>query len=102
MKQQLGRMTYNTDRKAVVEKCLSYFQSGIGRMKYSINTKANLPIGSGVTEAACKIIVKQRLCQSGARWSKEKAGKIMLMRCLNHSGNRWNEFWEKRQSKLHH
>ena len=102
MRQQLKKMINKTTRKEVIEKCLSYFESGKGRMKYSANTNASLPIGSGVTEAACKVIVKQRLCHSGARWTKEKAGKIMLMRCLNYSGNRWNEFWKNRQENLHH
>lgn len=102
MKQHLAQMTYKTKRKEAIEKCLGYFESGQQRMKYHYNTKRNLPIGSGVTEAACKVIIKQRLCNSGARWTKEKAGKIMLMRCMNHSGGRWDRFWEERQGKLHH
>jgi hypothetical protein len=34
-------------------------------MDYAGRVAANEPIGSGVTEAACKVIVKQRLCGSG-------------------------------------
>lgn len=102
MKGHLKKMRNKTKRKEIVEKCTRYFASGLQRMKYHKNTKAHMPIGSGVTEAACKVIIKQRLCHSGARWSNEKAGKVMLMRCMNHSGNRWNKFWEERSENVHH
>ncbi|MEZ5329693.1 MAG: hypothetical protein R3F19_31990 [Verrucomicrobiales bacterium] len=39
------------------------------------NVKDKLSIGSGVTEAGCKVIIKQRLCQAGMRW-KEKAARV--------------------------
>jgi hypothetical protein len=46
-----------------VQSAITYFanQSGAGRMDYAARVAANEPIGSGVTEAACKVIVKQRL-----------------------------------------
>src|SRR3954465_602127 len=45
-----------------VQKAITYFanQSGAGRMGYAARVAAKEPIGSGVTEAACKVIVKQR------------------------------------------
>ena len=36
-------------------------------MKYSYSVQRNWPIGSGVTEAACKTLIKHRLCKSGSR-----------------------------------
>src|SRR3954469_494266 len=50
-----------------VQGAITYFenQSGAGRMDYAARVAVNEPIGSGVTEAACKVIVKQRLCGSG-------------------------------------
>ncbi len=42
------------------------------RMSYARNVEANIPIGSGVTEAACKMLVKQRLCNSGMRWKERR------------------------------
>jgi hypothetical protein len=52
-------------------------------MNYPEHTKAALPIGSDVTEAACKTLVKQRLCGSGMRWSKPPG--------------RWESYWQKIQ-----
>jgi len=40
-------------------------------MNYAMHTEKNLPIGSGVTEAACKTLVKQRLCGLGMRWKDQ-------------------------------
>ena len=59
-----------------VQRAIRYFanQSGAGRMDYSSRVAANEPIGSGVTEAACKVIVKQRLCGSGMKWSEGWCG----------------------------
>lgn len=46
-------------------------------MKYQQALKHNSPIGSGVTEAVCKTMVKQRLCGSGMRW-KSFSAKVLL------------------------
>ena len=46
-------------------------------MDYSTHIEKDLPIGSGVTEAACKTLVKQRLCGSGMRW-KNKGAKVIF------------------------
>ena len=67
-----------------VERAITYFanQSGAGRMDYSSRVAANEPIGSGVTEAACKVIVKQRLCGSGMKWSEDGAEVVLSLRAL--------------------
>src|SRR5437868_198747 len=54
-----------------------------------------IPIGSGVTEAACKTLVKQRLCCSGMRWTPEGAQIILSLRALALTETRWEQFWEK-------
>ncbi len=63
-------------------------------MDYASLVAQDLPIGSGVTEAACKIIVKQRLCQSGMKWRQKGASIILSLRTLERS-NRWEQFWGK-------
>lgn len=53
------------------------------------------PIGSGVTEAACKMLVKQRLCCSGMRWKKQGAKLVLILRSLVKTTGRWKGFWRK-------
>lgn len=96
MQAYLDDMKYATKRKKALTSVVSYFTSGYRKMQYYKNTINNLPIGSGVTEAACKVIVKQRMCKSGSRWSISSAEKVLIMKCMKYSGNRWNEFWSER------
>jgi len=56
---------------------------------------AGLPIGSGVTEAACKTLVKQRLCASGMRWKTKGAGIVLSLHALTQTTGRWTRFWQK-------
>jgi hypothetical protein len=80
-----------------VQRAITYFanQSGAGRMDYAARVSANEPIGSGVTEAACKVIVKQRLCGSGMKWTEEGAAVVLSLRALSYTADRWGQFWSK-------
>ena len=64
-------------------------------MDYPGFSADHLPIGSGVTEAACKTLVKQRLCASGMRWKNKGARVVLSLRALTHTTGRWAQFWEK-------
>jgi hypothetical protein len=68
-----------------VQRAITSFanRSGAGRMGYAGRVAANEPIGSGVTEAACKVIVKQRLCGSGMKWTEDGAAVVLGPRTLS-------------------
>jgi hypothetical protein len=80
-----------------VQRAITYFanQSEAGRMNYAARVTAKEPIGSGVTEAACKVIVKQRLCGSGMKWTEDGAAVVLSLRALSYTTERWNQFWSK-------
>jgi hypothetical protein len=80
-----------------VQRAITYFtnQSRAGRMDYAARVAQREPIGSGVTEAACKVIVKQRLCGSGMKWKESGAAAVLSLRCLNYTTGRWDQFWSK-------
>lgn len=59
-------------------------------MDYARYRRQGLPIGSGVTEAACKTVFTQRLKRSGMRWHKESGQVIVDLRVLHLSGI-WGE-----------
>jgi len=73
---------------------ITYFTNQSPRMDYAEYIKNKLPIGSGVTEAGCKTIIKQRLCRSGMRWKDRGASIVLALKCLVKS-ERWNNFWGK-------
>ncbi len=55
-------------------------------MDYACYRRQGLPIGSGVTEAACKTVFTQRLKRSGMRWGKEFGQVIVDLRVIYLSG----------------
>jgi len=84
--------------KAVAEdvaKTITYLENQRERMDYHLYRLMGLPIGSGVTEAACKCIAKQRLCGSGMRWQLEGAQEVLSLRAMIKSSGRWEQFWSK-------
>ncbi len=83
-------------RQEELESTCTYFKNNRrDRMDYASNITENLPIGSGVTEAACKTLVKQRLCGSGMRWKKQGARIVLSLRALVQTTNQWQAFWDK-------
>ncbi|MEZ5328275.1 MAG: hypothetical protein R3F19_24785 [Verrucomicrobiales bacterium] len=65
-----------------LEAAITYFENNLGRMNYASYRKSHLPIGSGVTEAACKTIVKQRMCGSGMKWKHSGANDVLTLRAV--------------------
>jgi hypothetical protein len=74
-----------------------FFGNNMRRMNYAGFHNRNLPVGSGVVEAACKSIVKARMCLSGMRWTKEGGETILSIRTVIKS-NRWDECWREYQA----
>lgn len=78
-----------------LQRALTYFKNQSSRMDYPGYLSQKLPIGSGVTEAACKVLVKQRLCGSGMRWKSKGAQIVLTLRALGQTAGRWEQFWNK-------
>ena len=79
-------------RRKKIQTELRYFRRNRDRMKYSAARADNLPIGSGVVEAACKTLVTQRMKRSGMRWLPDGGQAILTLRSLVQS-NRFDRGW---------
>ena len=82
----LSRRTLGAARMANFQKAYRYIQERTAYLKYHDYQSAHIPIGSGVTEAACKTVYTQRLKLSGMRWSAEGAQRILTLRTILLSG----------------
>lgn len=80
---------------AKLEKVKTYFKNHWHQMNYAEALDSHHPIGSGVTEAACKSLIKSRMCRSGMRWKKEGASMLLTLRALVCSTGVWEKFWKK-------
>ena len=78
-----------------LDAAITYFTNHKHQTHYAKHQGKNLPIGSGVTEAACKTLVKQRLCSSGMRWVERGAKIVLSLRALMLTKDRWEQFWGK-------
>ena len=85
---RLGKQT-----RKDLEAAITYFENNLRRMNYASYRKSHLPIGSGVTEAACKTIVKQRMCGSGMKWRQSGADDVLTLRTITQTDGSWELFW---------
>ncbi|HUY33785.1 MAG TPA: hypothetical protein VMV69_13635 [Pirellulales bacterium] len=58
----------------------AYLNEHSASMDYAAYRARGLPIGSGVTEAACKTVFTQRFKQSGMTWGVEHGQRILNLR----------------------
>jgi hypothetical protein len=79
-------------RKQALAVQQTFFGRNRHRMTYAGFRRRGLPIGSGPVEAACKTLVKTRMCRSGMRWTRQGGQRILDLRTYVKS-NRWNAFW---------
>ena len=96
--QELDKATPGNNRIASLEKLIkarTYFKNHWHQMIYPEARSRCLPIGSGVTEAACKSLVKQRMCRSGMRWKEQGASMLLTLRAIVCTPGQWDAFWSK-------
>ncbi len=86
------RSLINTKNTAIGSE-IKYLQHNRKRMNYFEYRQKNLPIGSGVVEAACKNLIGARLKKSGMSWTLEGGQHILGIRSLVLS-KRWDKFWD--------
>jgi hypothetical protein len=76
-----------------LRKLIGYFTNNRHRTDYPTYRRKGWDIGSGPTEAGCKII-GERLKGSGMRWVEDGAVTVASLRALYVSGGKiWDGFW---------
>lgn len=74
---------------------IGYFENNRHRTDYPTYRHKGWDIGSGPTEAGCKII-GERLKGSGMRWMEDGAATVAALRALYVSGGKlWDGFWSQ-------
>lgn len=81
--------------KEELRKVIGYFENNRHRTDYPTYRQKGWDIGSGPTEAGCKII-GERLKGSGMRWVEDGAATVAALRALYVSGSKlWDGFWSQ-------
>jgi hypothetical protein len=81
-----SRRPMSAQARKAFQTAYDYLRNRTQHMQYAEFRAQRLPIGSGVTEAACKTVFTQRLKLSGMRWSRAGAQVILNLRVTLLSG----------------
>jgi hypothetical protein len=97
VKRVLQAATYHAQERGLSGKQAKLYQEGYSYLRrhgkwmhYWEYRAVGLPLGSGVTEAACKTVFTQRLKQSGMRWERSGGQVVVTLRVVLLSA-----VWEK-------
>lgn len=81
-----ARRTLSKRTRKNFQRAYNYLRDRSRHMQYAAFKKLRLPIGSGVTEAACKTLFTERLKLSGMIWGKPGAQIVLDLRVVLLSG----------------
>ena len=71
---------FSAAKHKVYQAAYNYLNTHQRWMDYREYRRRGLPIGSGVTEAACKTVFTQRFKESGMTWKLEGGQTILVLR----------------------
>jgi hypothetical protein len=92
--QYYGRRAWTKEQEKEYSEAYNYLLTHSKEMKYSEYQRMGLPIGSGVTEAGCKVVFTQRFKQSGMTWDRQGGEVILRLRLTVLSGV-WEEVYRE-------
>jgi hypothetical protein len=79
-------------QKKALKKTITYFDNHKHMMQYDVYLKKGYPIATGLVEATCGSLVKDRMEQSGMRWSINGAQAVLAQRAVVKNDD-WNDFF---------
>jgi hypothetical protein len=74
------------------ERAITYLTAKEPYLHYHLALALGWPIATGVIEGSCRFLVKDRLDVTGARWSLDGAGAILLLRAVIDNGD-FDAYW---------
>ena len=93
-RQMIGVRLRGPKRK-VVRSAIEYLENNRDHLRYDEYLAAGYPIGSGVAEGACRHLVKDRMEQTGMRWTLAGAQAMLHVRAF-YLNDQWEDFLEYR------
>ena len=95
LRQRLTKHRLSGSRRKTLNSVITYLKNNRDQMRYDVYLKAGYPIGSGVAEGACRHLVKDRMEQTGMRWTVSGAQAMLHLRAT-YLNDQWEDFIEDR------
>jgi hypothetical protein len=90
-RQMLKKHRLSGSKSKALDTVIGYFENNREHMRYDEYLAAGYPIGSGVAEGACRHLVKDRMEQTGMRWTVAGAQALLNLRAQYLNGD-WPTF----------
>lgn len=95
LRQMLTKQALQGSKRQTLQSVIGYFENNREHMHYDEYLAEGYPIGSGVAEGACRHLVKDRLEQTGMRWTVAGAQAMLHLRAIYLNGD-WPAFVKHR------
>lgn len=100
LRQAADAATCTPAQGEVLRQVSGYYQRNAPYMRYDHYLARGWPIGTGVVEGACGHLVKDRLDQSGMRWTVPGAQAVLDLRAVRLNGD-WDGYWQFHRARQH-
>jgi hypothetical protein len=91
---------HTVPQRQTVQRTIGYYRRNRPYMRYDEYLAYGWPIGTGVVEGACGHLVKDRMEQSGMRWTKGGAQVMLDLRAVRLNGH-WETYWQFHRHQQH-
>jgi hypothetical protein len=92
--------TRTVTQRQAVRRTVGYYRRNQPYMHDDEYLARGWPIGTGVVEGACRHLVKDRLEQSGMRWTTVGAQAVLDLRAVRINGH-WDAYWKFHRHQQH-
>lgn len=92
--------TCTVTQRQAVRRTVGYYRRNQPYMRYDEYLAQGWPIGTGVVEGACRHLVKDRMEQSGMRWTKAGAQGVLDLRAVRINGH-WEAYGQLHRHQQH-
>lgn len=97
---EAANATRTATQRTVTRSTAGYYRRNQPYMRYDVYLERGWPIGTGVIEGACGHLVKDRMEQSGMRWTKAGAQGVLDLRAVRLNGQ-WDAYWQFHRRQCH-
>jgi hypothetical protein len=92
--------TRTTTQRQAVRRTVGDYRRNRSYLRDDAYLARGWPSGTGVVEGACGHLVKDRMEQSGMRWTKAGAQAVLDLRAVRLNGH-WEAYWQLHQHQQH-
>lgn len=98
--QEAARPAWTEVQRKAIQRTIGYYERNQAYMRYDEYLAEGWPIGTGVVEGACGHLVKDRMEQSGMRWTQVGAQAMLDLRAVRLNGD-WDAYWQFHRQQQH-